>query len=104
MNTNDCMMYLVGNQVDNEQLREVSQESAGDYAKENLFAYAGETSAKTGQNVEEVFIRAAKMLYLKNKNEWGEISKPKGPGGQKIERPPREGQTPKKESGDGCKC
>lgn len=24
MNTNDCMMYLIGNQVDNEQLREVS--------------------------------------------------------------------------------
>ena len=36
-------------------------------------AYAGETSAKTGTNVEETFIRAAKMLYLKHKNEWGEI-------------------------------
>ena len=38
--------------------------------------YFGETSAKTGENVEETFIRAAKMLYKKHKNEWGDVSKP----------------------------
>ena len=36
-------------------------------------AHYVETSAKTGVNIEETFIRAAKMLYLKHKNEWGEI-------------------------------
>ena len=69
-NTSDCMMYLIGNQVDNDHMREVSQDQAGEYAKENLFAFAGETSAKTGQNVEEIFVRAAKMLYRKHKDEW----------------------------------
>lgn len=35
MNTgNDCMTYLVGNQVDNEDAREVSIEKANNYAKE----------------------------------------------------------------------
>lgn len=104
MNTSDCMMYLVGNQVDNEQQREVTQEQSASYAKDNLMAYSGETSAKTGQNVEEIFIRAAKMLYLKHKNEWGEINKPKG---QNIKR-----QTPTGESkpngvradSNKCKC
>jgi hypothetical protein len=35
MNTgNDCMTYLVGNQVDNEDAREVSIEKANIYARE----------------------------------------------------------------------
>ena len=72
------MMFLVGNQVDNESQWEVTREDAGQYAKENLMAHYGETSAKTGEAVEETFIRAAKMLYKKNKDEFGGVnSKPK---------------------------
>ena len=67
-------MYLVGNQVDNQNQREVSVEEGKSYAKDNLMSYFGETSAKTGENVEETFIRAAKMLYKKHKNEWGDVS------------------------------
>ena len=79
MNTNnDCMAYLVGNQLDNEMQRDVTVEKAEAYARENLMAYNGETSAKTGQNIEEIFVRAAKMLYLKHKDELSEINKPKG--------------------------
>ena len=74
MNTQDCMMFLVGNQVDNEGAREVTKEEGKGYSKDNLMAYFGETSAKTGENVEETFIRAAKMLYKKHKNEWGEVN------------------------------
>ena len=92
MNTSDCMMYVVGNQVDNEHAREVSQEAAEEYAKENLFAHSGETSAKSGQNVEELFLRAAKMLYLKHKDEWDNVNKPKG---ERITR--REGPNESKE-------
>ena len=89
MNTQDCMMFLVGNQVDNENSREVSQEEGKQYQKENLMAHFAETSAKTGENVEETFIRAAKMLYKKHKNEWGEVNKqPRGntstPSGQPL--------------------
>ena len=56
MNTSDCMMFLVGNQVDNESQREVSTEEAAQYSKDNLMAHYGETSAKTGEAVEETFI------------------------------------------------
>lgn len=69
MNTgNDCMTYLVGNQVDNEDAREVSIEKANGYAKSAGISRVMETSAKTGERVEEIFITAAKMLYLQNKH------------------------------------
>ena len=68
MNTgNDWMTYLVGNQVDNEDSREVSIEKANNYAKQAGISCVWETSAKTGERVEEIFINAAKMLYIKNK-------------------------------------
>lgn len=69
MNTgNDCMTYLVGNQVDNEDAREVTTEKAFQYANEAGISQICETSAKTGERVEEIFINAAKMLYVQNKN------------------------------------
>jgi GTPase SAR1 family protein len=70
MNTgNDCMTYLVGNQVDNEDAREVSIEKANIYAREAGISHVWETSAKTGERVEDIFITAAKMLYAQNKHE-----------------------------------
>ena len=70
MNTgNDCMTYLVGNQVDNEDAREVTIEKANTYAKEAGISHVWETSAKTGERVEDIFITAAKMLYSQNKHE-----------------------------------
>ena len=54
-NTNECLMYLVGNQVDNEHQREVSNEEAEEYLKDHSLTHYGETSAKTGQNVEDIF-------------------------------------------------
>lgn len=69
MNTgNDWMTYLVGNQVDNEDAREVSIEKAQNYAREAGISHVWETSAKTGERVEEIFITAAKMLYAQNKH------------------------------------
>jgi len=69
MNTgNDCMTYLVGNQVDNEDAREVSIDKANTYAKESGIKHVWETSAKTGERVEDIFITAAKMLYVQNKH------------------------------------
>ena len=69
-------------------------------------AHHDETSAKTGQNVDEVFIRAAKMLYLKHKNQWGQVETKKPMGG-KI-RPNSNASGPQRDgaggSGSGCKC
>jgi GTPase SAR1 family protein len=66
------MTFLVGNQVDNEDSREVSGDKANAYAKEAGIAKVNETSAKTGENVENIFITAAKMLYAQNKSQMQE--------------------------------
>lgn len=105
MNTQDCMIYLVGNQIDNEQQREVTVDQAQEYSKENLFAFSGETSAKTGQNVEEVFIRAAKMLYLKHKDDCNQVTKPKGQSISNSQtRTGNSGMKKAQDGSSGCKC
>lgn len=74
MNTgNDCLIYLIGNQKDNEDAREVNFEKATVYSRENGFKLNEETSAKTGENVEDVFVKSASMLYSKFKNDLGEL-------------------------------
>jgi GTPase SAR1 family protein len=53
------MVVLVGNKVDLDSKREVEFETAKTWAdSENLFFY--EASAKTSQNVEEVFLDTAR--------------------------------------------
>ena len=105
MNTsNDCMTYLVGNQIDNEDSRVVSIDKANTYAKEAGINHVCETSAKTGERVEEIFINAAKMLYIKNKHAMEE--KEKEPVGTQLRRATRgssreETSKPKKA---GCQC
>ena len=49
--------------------REVSNEQAIEFAKENSISQIFETSAKTGYNVEEVFTCVGKELYLQAKQE-----------------------------------
>ena len=46
-----------------EQDREVSTEKAQMFVKENKLAGAFETSAKNGENVEDLFITAARQLF-----------------------------------------
>ena len=62
------MMFLVGNQVDNESQWEVTREDAGQYAKENLMAHYGETSAKTGHNVDKAFWMIVDQILIKIDN------------------------------------
>ena len=73
MNTgSEWMTFLIGNQVDNEDSREVTIDKANTYAKQAGISHVWETSAKTGEKVEEIFTTAAKMLYLQNKSTIGE--------------------------------
>ena len=62
---NECLTFLVGNQKDREEEREVTVEQAMKYLKEKNLNHSTETSAKTGESVEEVFVTAAKMLFQK---------------------------------------
>lgn len=66
----DMLVYLVGNRVDLAEfsdLRQVSYEEGVRCMVEKRFNNFYETSAKTGQNVNELFFSLTKHLYLQNK-------------------------------------
>ena len=56
-------MFLIGNKKDRESEREVTREMAEEFRKDKGIHYFVEASAKTGDNVENMFIMASKMLY-----------------------------------------
>jgi Ras-related protein Rab-14 len=56
------ILMLVGNKLDLGKQREVSYEEAEAFSKDNGLIYL-EVSAKTGQNVEEAFLRTARKIY-----------------------------------------
>jgi small GTP-binding protein len=58
----DSIMFLVGNKSDLASERVTPKETAEAYAKEEELALYMETSAKTGENVEELFQAIAKRL------------------------------------------
>ena len=51
----NIIIYLVGNFADCEEEREVPYNEALEFAREQNFGHYLETSAKTGQNVGELF-------------------------------------------------
>ena len=60
------IIFLIGNKADLEEKREVSKEMGEEFCKNNNMKLFFETSAKTGFNAQNVFIEAAKLLYLKH--------------------------------------
>ena len=61
--TEDVRVYMIGNKGDLADQREVTRERAVEMAKANKIHRVFETSAKTGDNVEEVFATVARELY-----------------------------------------
>jgi len=60
----DVKMFLVGNKNDLEEERKISEEEGRKCSKDLDFYCFYETSAKTGFNSKEVFIKAVKLLYV----------------------------------------
>ena len=65
--TEDVRVYMVGNKGDLEDQREVTHERALEMAKADKIHRVFETSAKTGDNVEELFATVARELYIQAK-------------------------------------
>jgi Ras-related protein Rab-14 len=57
------IVFLVGNKKDMEDKREVSVERVEAFKREKGIQFHFETSAKTGENIENLFITASKILY-----------------------------------------
>ncbi|KAM3142363.1 hypothetical protein pb186bvf_005520 [Paramecium bursaria] len=74
-------LVIVGNKIDIDDRREVTYEEASRYAKRNNFEYF-ETSAKTGENVDQVFESMARKIL--SKVESGEIDPTQEVNGIKI--------------------
>lgn len=64
----DMLMYLVGNRIDLEDHRQVFDHEGENLMHEKSMDNVFETSARTGQNVQEVFETLTKHLYLENKS------------------------------------
>lgn len=58
---------LVGNKKDLESQVDVSYDEAAQFAEENGLVFV-EASAKTGQNVEEAFLRTAQLISQSQKD------------------------------------
>ena len=59
----DVILFLVGNKKDKEDEREVSHERVEKFKRDKNILYSFETSAMTGENIENLFIYASKILY-----------------------------------------
>ena len=60
----DIKIFLIGNKSDLEDNRKISREEANTFVQDHNIDFFIETSAKTGFNAQNVFLEAAKMLYL----------------------------------------
>ncbi|EFA83924.1 Rab GTPase [Heterostelium album PN500] len=58
----NTIIMLIGNKKDLEGQRDVTYEEASTFAKQNGLIFV-ESSAKTGENVEEAFLRTAKLIF-----------------------------------------
>jgi small GTP-binding protein len=73
----DAKVFLIGNKVDLENEREVKREQGEEFSKMNKINFFTESSAKTGLNAQNVFIKAAKLL-LDNFNQYEDRKRKEG--------------------------
>ena len=64
----DIKIILIGNKEDLKEEREVETEKGEQFKNENQFDLFMESSAKSGSNCKNIFMEAAKMLYIDHLN------------------------------------
>ena len=71
----NALIFLVANKKDKEEEREVATSKGEQFAREKGLHGFFETSAKTGEGVEETFMSAARMLFKMHYREMREKQK-----------------------------
>ena len=59
----DVILFLVGNKKDEEEKRAVTLDRVEKFKADRNITFHFETSALTGENIEQLFITASKFLY-----------------------------------------
>lgn len=99
------MIFLIGNKSDLESTREVTYEEAKKFADENGLMFV-ETSAMTGQNVEEAFLETARKIYQSVQD--GRLDLNSAESGVQQKQPQRQGRTSLTDdtqtNKDNCSC
>jgi len=72
----DVRIFLIGNKADLEDKRKITRAQGEKFCKDHNISYFTETSAKTGLNVQNVFMEAAKELYIQHEDIKNRISRP----------------------------
>ena len=62
----DVKIFLIGNKADLDDKRKITREQGEKFSNEHKISFFTETSAKTGLNVQNVFIQAAKELFIQH--------------------------------------
>ena len=63
MSSPDIKLMLIGNKIDLIENRKVDYNEGKNLANEYGFHFFSETSSKTGENIEKIFIKAARLVY-----------------------------------------
>ena len=72
----DVRIFLIGNKADLEEKRKVTKEAGEKFRNDHDISFFTETSAKTGLNVQNVFMEAAKDLYIQHEEIKNRLSRP----------------------------
>ena len=105
----DVKIFLIANKSDLEDKRKVTRAAGEKFSNENNISFFTEASAKTGFNVQNIFIQAAKELYKQHEEIKNRVSRPgsmtlisdnqENEGGYKIESEEEENRNKSK-----CPC
>ena len=64
----NVVIYLIGNKIDLDDKRVISYENGKNKCLEKGFNYFGEVSAKTNENIMEIYNKFYKEIFYKNKD------------------------------------